>query len=210
MTERRGRGRPKHTQTDTGAAIADAALERFAARGYEAVSLREIAEAAKVDVALIAYRFGGKIGLWRAIVTQAGKDLHAALDAAAAEAEGRPALARLDHAMRAFVSHLLARPEVPRLLLRDLTIDGERSQWLLGEMSQPLHRHFFALAQAAAADCSTPPLHPQFAVANFIYGAASAVARRERLTVLVDSIADDAQFRAALEATLIDAVLYHG
>lgn len=210
MTERRGRGRPRPAQTDTSAAIATAALERFAARGYEGVSLREIAEAAKVDVALIGYRFGGKIGLWRAIVAQAAQDLHAALDTALAETAGRPPIARLDHAMRAFIAHLLARPEVPRLLLRDITIDGERSQWLLAELSQPLHRYFYDLARAAAQVCPSPPSQLEFAVANFIYGAASAVARRERLTVLVDSIASDGEFRAALEATLVDAVLCHG
>ena len=46
--------------------------------------------------------------------------------------------------------------------------------------------------------------HLQFRVANFIYAAASTVARRERLAKLVDNVADDRAFEAALEDTLID------
>ena len=79
MTQRRGRGRPKHTDSDTGAAIASAALQRFAAQGYEATSLREVAADAGVDVALISYRYGGKTGLWQSIVSQAACDLREAL-----------------------------------------------------------------------------------------------------------------------------------
>ena len=78
MAERRGRGRPRDTDSDTSAAISRAALQRFAAQGFEATTLREIAGDAGVDVALIAYRFGGKQGLWQDIVSQAGADLREA------------------------------------------------------------------------------------------------------------------------------------
>lgn len=206
MSERRGRGRPKETETDTSTLIARSALLRFAAKGYDATSLREIAGDAGVDVALVAYRFGGKEGLWKAIVSQAARDLHAALQAAEAD---RAPVERLRHAMRTFVAYLLERPEVPRLLLRDITIDTERSQWLLDELSSPLHSHFYELAVAAARDCvGTARDHLRFRVANFIYAAASAVARRERLTRLVEGIADDAAFAAALEATLVEGALH--
>ncbi len=205
MSERRGRGRPKETDTDTSALIARSALLRFAAQGYDATTLREIAGDARVDVALVAYRFGGKEGLWKAVVTQAAGHLQSALHAI--EAEVSPTQ-RLRDAMRAFLAYLLERPEVPRLLLRDVTIDSERSQWLLNELSLPLHSHFYGLARAAAADCSPAGTsHLQFRVANFIYAAASTVARRERLVQLVDGIADDAAFAAALEATLVEEAL---
>ena len=207
MTERRGRGRPNNTDTDTGSAIARAATDRFAAQGFDATSMREIAADAGVDVALISYHFGGKQGLWKAIVAQAGRDLRAALEAVLADAEEMDAQARLDRSARAFLAHLLQRPEVPRLLLRDITFDSDRSQWLLETLSLPLHRHFNELAQAAAQDRADPPAYLQFRVANFIYCAASSVVRRERLGKLVDGIAGDAEFAAALEATLVEGAL---
>lgn len=207
MNDRRRRGRPSEPDTDTSAAIAGAALQRFSARGFEATPLREIATDAGVDVALISYRFGGKLGLWRAIVSQAAGDLRDALDLAARESEAGNAQERLAQSARAFIAYLLDRPEVPRLLLRDITVDSDRSQWLLDTLSLPLHRHFIELAQAAAQERSAAPRHLQFRVANFIYSAASTVARRERLGRLVDGIGDDASFAAALEDTLVTGAL---
>ena len=203
MAERRGRGRPSDTRTDTSAAIAQAALHRFAARGFEATSLREIAGDAGVDVALISYRFGGKLGLWKEIVSAAGVDLREALEQALGDSDPGNARQQLDHSARAFLAYLLARPEIPRLLLRDITIDSDRSQWLLETLSLPLHRHFIDLAQAAADEDGKMPTHLQFRVANFIYSAASTVARRERLGKLVDGVGDDDQFAAALEGVLL-------
>ncbi|MDB2694763.1 TetR family transcriptional regulator [Erythrobacter sp.] len=207
MTERRGRGRPKDTDTDTSAAISRAALQRFAAQGFEATSLREIAGDAGVDVALISYRFGGKLGLWKGIVSQAGADLREALEEALGQGEAASARHRLDHSARTFLAYLLERPEVPRLLLRDITIDSDRSQWLLETLSLPLHCHFIDLAQAAAKERGDAPAHLEFRVANFIYSAASTVARRERLGKLVGGMDDDAQFAAALEVVLVEGAL---
>ena len=207
MTERRGRGRPKDTDTDTSAAISRAALQRFAAQGFEATSLREIAGDAGVDVALISYRFGGKLGLWKDIVSQAGADLREALEEALGKDEAASARHRLDHSARTFLAYLLERPEVPRLLLRDITIDSDRSQWLLETLSLPLHRHFIDLAQTAAKERGSTPAHLQFRVANFIYSAASTVARRERLGKLVGGMEDDAEFAAALEEVLVNGAL---
>ncbi len=207
MTERRGRGRPSQTDMDTSEAISCAALQRFAAQGFEATSLREIAAAAGVDVALISYRFGGKYGLWKHIVSQAGSDLREALECALAENDDAGVQYRLEHSARAFLAYLLDRSEVPRLLLRDLTIDSDRSKWLLEMLSLPLHRHFIELAQAAADERGVAPAHLQFRVANFIYSAASTVARRDRLARLVGGMEDDAQFAAALEDVLVEGSL---
>ena len=212
MTDRRGRGRPKDTETDTdtSAAIARAAVLRFADKGYEAASLREIASDAKVDVALISYRFGGKKGLWKAIVSKAALDLLAVLDRALKDVSDANPRDRLRHAMKAYLAHLLAWPEVPRLLLRDITVDSERSHFLLEELSQPLHEFFVALAQAALAECNGEVSHLQFRIADFIYSSASKVARRDRLAKLVAGMEDDATFEAALHDTLIDGALRCG
>ena len=207
MAQRRGRGRPRQTDQDTSQALSRAALLRFAAQGYEATSLREIAADANVDVALISYRFGGKAGLWKSIVSDAASDLRDALAHALLNAEAETDAERLRYSMKAFLAYLLARPEVPRLLLRDITVDTDRSRWLLDELTTPLHRHFFELAQSAAGSVANPPSHMQFRIANFIYSAASTVARRERLARLVESLADDAAFEEALVTTLIDGVL---
>lgn len=210
MTRRTGTDRPGDDARDGSVALQRAAMQQFAARGYEATRLRQIAGAAGVDVALIAYHFGGKLGLWKAVVASAAADLHAELDHAIAQKDEGGAAARLRRTMSAYIGHLLGHPEVPRLILRDTTIDNDRSEWLLRELSAPLHQRFHDLAQAAFAHGAARKPHLQFRVANFIYSAASHVARRERLTRLVDDIPDEQAFASALETLLIDEALRCG
>ena len=48
--------------------LIEAAIPLFAEKGYAAVSIRELAAAAQVNSALITYHFGGKEGLYRAVL----------------------------------------------------------------------------------------------------------------------------------------------
>jgi AcrR family transcriptional regulator len=54
--------------TDTRAAILAAARTAFAARGYTATSLRQVAAIAEVDPALVLHYFGSKRGLFAAAI----------------------------------------------------------------------------------------------------------------------------------------------
>jgi AcrR family transcriptional regulator len=65
MNKSGARGR-RAGQSDTKDAIRAAARERFFQDGYAAVTLRSIASAAGVDVALVSYWFGSKRGLFAA------------------------------------------------------------------------------------------------------------------------------------------------
>jgi AcrR family transcriptional regulator len=50
--------------------IRDAAIELWARQGYAAVGTRDIAKKAKVNLAMINYYFGGKLGLLKALVVE--------------------------------------------------------------------------------------------------------------------------------------------
>lgn len=50
--------------------IRDAAIELWARQGYAAVSTRDIAKKAGVNLAMINYYFGGKLGLLKALVVE--------------------------------------------------------------------------------------------------------------------------------------------
>ena len=65
MNKSPGRGR-RTGAPDTREAIRLAARARFLADGYQAVTLRKVAADAGVDVALISYYFGSKVGLFGA------------------------------------------------------------------------------------------------------------------------------------------------
>ena len=54
--------------TDPKTRIVDAAAELFSQRGYGAVGVREIATTAGVNISMISYYFGGKVGILKTII----------------------------------------------------------------------------------------------------------------------------------------------
>ena len=56
-------------QTDPKVRIASAAIEEFALRSLDGARIREIARKSGVNVAAISYHFGGKEGLYRAVIS---------------------------------------------------------------------------------------------------------------------------------------------
>ncbi len=90
MSTTLSRFRPGQQQRgeETRGRILDAALELFAASGFEGASTRTIAERAGVNLPAIQYYFGSKEGLYRAVVEQFSQELQAAV-APIAERIGR-------------------------------------------------------------------------------------------------------------------------
>jgi AcrR family transcriptional regulator len=56
---------------DTKRNILEAAMTLFAQKGYHAVGIREITKTAQVNIAMVNYYFGGKIGILKEIINQA-------------------------------------------------------------------------------------------------------------------------------------------
>lgn len=72
IVQKRGRGRPP-VANDTRERILEAAIEHFSRRSYEETGLRDIAAAARVDVAYVHRCFGSKKRLFAAAVSAAVK-----------------------------------------------------------------------------------------------------------------------------------------
>lgn len=72
VAQKRRRGRPP-VANDTRERILEAAIEHFSRRSYEKTGLREIASAARVDVAYVHRCFGSKKGLFADAVSAAVK-----------------------------------------------------------------------------------------------------------------------------------------
>src|SRR5688572_33401875 len=84
VTARKSRQRPRGPGRPTGddavrSALLEAARQRFLARGFAAVSIREVAAAAGATPAMIRYYFGDKLGLYRAMLDEATGPLRSAL-----------------------------------------------------------------------------------------------------------------------------------
>src|SRR5215510_2785472 len=70
VRRRRGRRRRAHDSRATRKSLLDAAASLFAARGFDGVSVAEVARLAGANKALINYHFGGKLQLYRTIVRE--------------------------------------------------------------------------------------------------------------------------------------------
>jgi len=57
-------------EKDTETKLIETAMVLFAQKGFAGVSIRELAQAANVNSALISYHFGGKEGLYRAVMEE--------------------------------------------------------------------------------------------------------------------------------------------
>lgn len=126
---------PKEAQTAR--SLLDAAAQVFAAQGFHQARVREIAERAGVNVAAISYHYGGKEGLYLAVLRdQAGRRL-ARYPLPKAEVDGRVALKL---AVRALLSRFLAddvHSVLPRLMLRELMSPTAVFGVLLDEQIRP-------------------------------------------------------------------------
>jgi AcrR family transcriptional regulator len=135
----------------TRAAIIEAAMQRFAERGFAATGTREIAAAAGTNVASIAYHFGGKAGLRTACAEQVVALLREALAAAEAAAPPEDAAAAeqaLAALVRRFAGFLLLEPRarpVAGFILREMAEPSEALDTVYGELFEPVHRRACAL-----------------------------------------------------------------
>lgn len=107
--------RVKRDPDATREALLTAAAELFSARGYSGTSVRELAERAGVTKSLIHHHFGGKEGLWHAVLEDLFRDTEAAA-LHAVVGDGVPTARLSETMMRLMFRGFLDKPELARLL----------------------------------------------------------------------------------------------
>lgn len=135
-------------------AILLAAEKLFATHGYHGVSIRDIAQEARVPLALVGYHYGAKHELYHAIfeswqgsIEQRRQRLRAAMSAAGAA----DALERVLDAFIAPVVDLHADPAgrwFARMAARDLAAPTPESDRAAREFFDPMAHHFIDAVQA--------------------------------------------------------------
>jgi AcrR family transcriptional regulator len=98
------------------AQLVDVGRTIFAKRGFEATSVEEIAARAKVSKPIVYEHFGGKEGLYAAIVDHEVEQIVSRMTAAITTGSARE---RLERAVLAFLSYVQERPGGFAMLLRD-------------------------------------------------------------------------------------------
>ncbi|MGY6501230.1 MAG: TetR/AcrR family transcriptional regulator [Acidimicrobiales bacterium] len=105
-------------------ALLDAAAEEIAEHGPGAISLRSIARRAGVSHAAPAHHFGDRAGLLSAVATEGFRRMNAAMETAAASADGGPE-AKLNAIGRAYVNFARAHPGEFAVMFRPELLDPD-------------------------------------------------------------------------------------
>jgi len=208
MTETRIDTRVAKGQATRGRLLAEA-LRLFAVKGFEAVGTRELAAAAGTNSASIAFHFGGKDGLYEAVVRQVAAELgglhSAALAEAAAEsaAAGEEPLGRARRAMAKLVAALLSAKRtqwMSLLLQREFITPTPAFEALYAEAIAPCLEELARLsAEASGRDARSLDNR---VVAYALFTAASAYSRNRNFLRFAEMDAFTPQDVAAIAAAV--------
>lgn len=150
--------------------LLDVARRVFAARGYEAASLEEIAEAAGVTRPVVYSHFGDKQSLFEAVVSEEIDRVEAVVSAAIAD-PGEPR-ELLERGLRAFFDYVREHPDGHAVLTRDAPV--HLSHGGLGTMLDSLATRIAKVIEGANRRFGLDPSHvpaPLFAHALIGIGA---------------------------------------
>ena len=155
-TAERKRGRPQAAQgTDLKLALLRSAIDLFAERGFDGVSLSHVAEKAGADKGLSRYYFGSKEALWIAAMEHLAdcfaSDLNKALVVnTATQTEALKAL------IRAFITASARWPQVSRVIVHDGAKHSDRSDFLQRHLVVPFFTALKDLIAGAKSEGTLP------------------------------------------------------
>jgi TetR/AcrR family transcriptional regulator len=163
------RRRPQQRSLETREKLVDAALEVFAARGFDGATTRTIAERAGVALAALPYHFETKEALWRAAAERIFGLLRQHFAASPSDAASGEELRDM---LREFVRFAAHHPELHRFMLQEGTGASARLAWLVEKHVRP----HFELLRGVLARAQRQGLAPKGRPEHLFYaliGAAS-------------------------------------
>ena len=158
-------------------ALIEAGLKLFGTKGFDATSTRELAAEAGVNIALIAYHFGGKEGLRQAIVGECGRRMTAVagLPMVPEDLPPEAALARLQMIVRQIALFLIGSREAEPLVnfvLHELTKGGPMTDAIYERFVGPKHAELsrlWSMASGQPADSTRVKLSVFAMIGQVIY-----------------------------------------
>tara|TARA_R110000787_G_scaffold279340_2_gene389431 strand:+ start:82 stop:768 length:687 start_codon:yes stop_codon:yes gene_type:complete len=113
------KGRPDGTSKDARSLLIAAARKKFVSKSYDKVSIRELAQSAGVNSAMIKYYFQNKQGLYKAMVMEVTGQIINSLSDHLKSSN----LDNLEDFFRSFVEVIKESPEFPLLMLKELILN---------------------------------------------------------------------------------------
>jgi AcrR family transcriptional regulator len=130
----------------------------FAERGFEAATVEEIAERARISKPIVYEHFGGKEGLYAVVVDREVEHIVARIGEAVAHGSPRE---RLEQAVLAYLDYVKERPDGFAVLLRDAPLAKRSGQIpaLMYELADRVGGVFTEQFRSAGFDPSAAPIY---------------------------------------------------
>jgi TetR/AcrR family transcriptional regulator len=159
------RGRPKkraeqQRAVNTRRAILNAALTEFAEKGFDAASIRVIAERTGLQHPLITYHFRNKDILWRAAAEYAFGQIREEWDKFDETHAGMPSLDRLRAEYRTLFKYTVAFPEFHRFMRQECATNNPRLKWVAKTVVMPLIDRLLPQIAALQKERVLPQMEP--------------------------------------------------
>ncbi len=142
-------GAARSTEVSGRQRLIEAAEMEFGQKGYDGASVLSIANRAGVKQPLLNYHFGGKEGLWRAVVESAYTEPLKASTLASEALDDADPLTRLRATLRVFAVNNIRHPAAHALVVMEVAQASPRLDWLVENYMKPFHDKLDALI----ADC---------------------------------------------------------
>ncbi|HEX9697317.1 MAG TPA: TetR/AcrR family transcriptional regulator [Actinomycetota bacterium] len=130
----------------------------FAERGYEAASVEEIAERARISKPIVYEHFGGKEGLYAVIVDREMEAVVARMTEAISHGTPRE---RLERAALAFLTYVKQNPDGFAVLTRDAPVETASGgmSGLLNDVADRVSKIFAAEFKKAGYEAKAAPIY---------------------------------------------------
>src|ERR1700726_3925496 len=140
--------------------ILKAALSEFAEKGFEAASIRSIAERTGLQHPLITYHYPTKDALWRATAEYAFEQIREKWDKSGSELSDAAPIDHLRAEYRTVFYYTAAFPEFHRFMRQEAMYDNPRLRWVAETVLAPLIDRLLPQIRAAQRDGDLPAVEP--------------------------------------------------
>jgi len=138
VPNRKLRRREQQRAINTRLVILKAALSEFAEQGFEAASIRNIAERTGLQHPLITYHYKTKEILWRAVAEHVFSEIRTLWDEQAPLASDLAPIERVRQEYRSLLQFMLEYPDFHHFMLRESKPRNPRLAWLAKRFLKPL------------------------------------------------------------------------
>lgn len=133
--------------------ILDVARSLFAVKGFDGVSVRDITSEAHVNLSLVSYHFGGKEGLYRAVVTEHVTHVKGIVESVLAEFDKEMTkesfIAEMEKILTEVVSFKLSIPELHMIMMRETSNGFPYLKDVCDSMFEPIAQKIVGIFEQA-------------------------------------------------------------